>query len=147
MQGLWGKRLAALIIDMVFITLFLWVVIALIYPLIVLANIFSILSFWIVLAAIVIIGYFTYLEGNYGESLGKNIMKLRVRALTGKMDYRKAFIRNLSKILWIPLIVDQILGFAFGSSNERYLSRLAKTEVVGPGEMEKSEIVVDKSTS
>ena len=147
MQGLWGKRLVALIIDMVFITLFLWVVIALIYPLIALANIFSILSFWIILAAIVIIGYFTYLEGYYGESLGKNIMKLRVRALTGKMDYRKAFIRNLSKILWIPLIVDLIIGFAFGSPRERYLSRLAKTEVVGPGEMKKSAVVLDKSTS
>ncbi len=147
MQGLWGKRLVALIIDMAILTLLLWVIIAVIYPLIALANIFSILSFWIILAAVLIIGYFTYFEGKYGASLGKDVMRLRVKALQGNMGYRKAFIRNLSKILWVPLIVDVIVGFAFGSPRDRYLNRLAKTEVFEPEEVEKSAIIVDKSAS
>jgi hypothetical protein len=28
------------------------------------------------------------------------------------MTYRLAFIRNISKFLWIPLVVDFIIGFA-----------------------------------
>jgi uncharacterized RDD family membrane protein YckC len=147
MQELWGKRVAAFIIDMVIVTLLLWVVIAIVYPLIALANIFSILSFWIILAAILIIGYFTFFEGKYGASLGKIIMRLKVKALQGKMDYKKAFIRNLSKILWVPMIVDLIIGFAGGSPRDRYLNRLAKTEVVGPEEVDKTEIIVDRSAS
>jgi len=130
MAGLWGKRLVALIIDIAIITLFLWVVLALIYPVIAITSSFIILNIWIPIAALIIIGYFTYFEGKYSTTPGKNVMKLSVIALQGEMSYRKAFIRNLSKILWLPLIVDVIVGFAFGSPRERYLDRLSKTTVV-----------------
>jgi uncharacterized RDD family membrane protein YckC len=136
MPGLWGKRLVALIIDAVIITLILWVILALIYPLLALANLFFLANLWIPLAVLLIIVYFTYFEGRYSATPGKNVMKLRVKALKGKMGYRKAFIRNLSKILWLPLIVDVIIGFALGSPRERYLDRLAKTEVVKADELE-----------
>ena len=130
MPGLWGRRLVALIIDAVIITLFLWVILALIYPLIAFANLFAVAGFWLPLTAVVIIVYFTYFEGKYGLTPGKSIMKLKIKASNGDMDYRKAFIRNLSKILWLPLIPDVIIGFAFGSPRKRYLDRLAKTEVI-----------------
>jgi uncharacterized RDD family membrane protein YckC len=138
MNGLWGRRIVALIIDVLIITLVLWIIIAVIYPIIAMANLFSILNFWLLLTALFIIGYFTYFEGKQGASLGKIAMKLRVMALEGEMNYKKAFIRNLSKIFWVPLVVDLIVGYAVGDSNDRYLSRLAKTLVVGEEELDRS---------
>jgi hypothetical protein len=46
------------------------------------------------------------------------------------MSYKKAFIRNLSKILWLPLILDVILGFLMGDSNDRFLDKVSETYVV-----------------
>jgi uncharacterized RDD family membrane protein YckC len=74
-------------------------------------------------------------------------MKLKVKSLNGDMSYRKAFIRNLSKILWLPLIVDLLVGFIFESPRKRYLDRLAKTEVVKFEEVEKSKQRLGQSIS
>lgn len=130
MQNFWSRRFAALIIDMVILTLLLWIITAITYPLIAAANVFVILNYWLLLAALLIIGYFTYMEGKNSVTLGKIIMKLRVNSVDGNMNYKKAFLRNLSKILWIPMILDVVLGFISGSSNDRYLDGISKTFVV-----------------
>jgi uncharacterized RDD family membrane protein YckC len=129
MQNFWGRRFLALIIDAVTITLALWVISAVIYPLIAAANIFTVLNYWLVLAAFMIVGYFTYMEGKDGATLGKIMMKLKVNAADGNMNYKKAFLRNLSKILWIPLVLDVIIGFIFGDSNDRFLDGVSNTAV------------------
>lgn len=130
MRGLWGRRIVALVIDAAIITLFLWVLMAVLYPLIALLNIFPILSLWLPLTAFLIIYYFTYFENKYRVTPGKNVMKLRVQSLKGNMNNKKAFIRNLSKIFWFPLIIDIIIGFAIGKTRERFLDHVANTEVV-----------------
>lgn len=130
MSGLWGRRLVALILDAVIITLVSWILVSLVYPLINSTNSFQILSYWLILVAVIIIAYFTFLEGRYCSTVGKNIMKLKVKAKEGDMSYSKAFIRNISKILWLPLIVDLLIGIILGRPYQRYLDRLAKTEVV-----------------
>ncbi len=131
MQKLLGKRITALIIDAFAVSLIIWILSALIYPLIALAGAFEILNYWLILAALIIIGYFTYLEGNYSTTFGKTIIRIKVISDEGNMDYRKAFIRNLSKILWIPLIIDLILGYTSGNSKIRYMDKIAGTDVVG----------------
>jgi uncharacterized RDD family membrane protein YckC len=130
MAGLWGKRFAALFVDFIMITLFLWVIIALLYPVIAMANLFALLNVWVPIAAVIIIVYFTYFEGKYSTTPGKNLMKLKIKALIGEMNYKKAFVRSLSKILWLPLILDVIIGLFMSSPKKRLLDRLAKTEVV-----------------
>jgi uncharacterized RDD family membrane protein YckC len=137
----------ALVIDAVIITLFSWILVALIYPVVALTNSFQVLGFWLLLLAFIIIVYFTYFEGKYDVTPGKNLMKLKVKSLNGDMSYRKAFIRNLSKILWLPLIVDLLVGFIFESPRKRYLDRLAKTEVVKFEEVEKSKQRLGQSIS
>jgi uncharacterized RDD family membrane protein YckC len=136
MAGLWGKRFAALFVDFIMITLFLWVIIALLYPVIAMANLFALLNVWVPIAAVIIIVYFTYFEGKYSTTPGKNLMRLKIKALNGEMNYKKAFIRSLSKILWLPLILDVIIGLFMSSPKKRLLDRLAKTEVVVLDEVE-----------
>lgn len=129
MQDLWGKRFAALIIDFLIVILVTWVFSAIIYPLIAAANIFGILNYWLILTAVIVMAYFTYFEGKLGTTPGKNVMKIEVVVDEGEMNYQKAFIRNLSKILGIPLILDIIVDYVAGNSKLRYLDEVAGTDV------------------
>ena len=129
MQDLWGKRFAALIIDFSIVILVTWVFSAIIYPLIAAANIFGILNYWLILTAVIVMAYFTYFEGKLHTTPGKNVMKIEVVVDEGEMNYQKAFIRNLSKILGIPLILDIIVDYVAGNSKLRYLDEVAGTDV------------------
>jgi len=133
MENLWGRRFVALIVDIIILTLFMYIITAVIFLLFAGVGIFSVLNYWIFMAAIIIIVYFTFMEGKTNSTLGKNLLKLQVMTFNGNMGYKKAFIRSLSKILYIPLIVDVLLGFIFGDSNDRILDKVSGTYVVRVG--------------
>ncbi len=137
MEKLWKERFFALVIDVFVITLVIWIIGALIYPLIALVGGFGIFNYWVILTIVLIIGYFTYLERNYNTTLGKTILKIKVTSDEGELDYRKTFIRNLSKILWVPLILDVIVGYAYGDSKIRYLDKIAGTGVISLADEDK----------
>jgi len=130
MENLWGKRFAALIVDIFILTLLMYILSSIIFLLFSKLGSFSVLNYWIFIAAIIIIIYFTYMEGKTSSTLGKRLLKLRVVAVKGNMNYMKAFIRSLSKILYVPLIVDVLLGFLIGDSNDRILDKVSGTYVV-----------------
>lgn len=132
MQEFWGGRLVALLIDAIFITLLMWVMTAIIYPLVAWANLYSLLNYWIILWGVLILLYFTVMEGKWSTTLGKGLFKLKVQGLNGVMNYKKAFLRNISKFLWIPLVVDVAVGFSRGKAGtkQRYLDQLAGTRIV-----------------
>jgi uncharacterized RDD family membrane protein YckC len=132
MQEFWGRRLVALIVDAIFLSLLMWVLTALIYPLIAWTNLYSVLNFWFVLWGVLILLYFTFMEGKWSTTLGKGLLKLKVQAIEGNMNYKNALIRSISKFLWIPLVVDIAIGFAIGTegNRQRYLDRVSKTRVV-----------------
>jgi len=132
MAGFWGRRILALMIDALLITLFLWALTAAVYPIIAWTKTYYILNFWPILLGILILLYFTLLEGKWATTLGKGAMKLRVRARNDKLNYKKALLRNLSKFLWLPLLFDVLIGFSVSSKGSRqlYLDRIAGTEVL-----------------
>ncbi len=130
MENLWGRRFAALIVDIIILTLFMYILSSIVFLLFAGLGIFSVLNYWIFFAAIIIILYFTYMEGKTSSTLGKRLLKLEVVAVKDNINYKKAFIRNLSKILYLPLIVDVILGFIFVDSNDRFLDKVSGTYVV-----------------
>jgi uncharacterized RDD family membrane protein YckC len=130
MEKLWGRRILALVADFIVVTLVIWILSALVYPLIAIVGLYGVFNLWLVFAAIIILLYFTYLEGNYGTTLGKNIMKIKVIADEGDLTYKKALIRSLSKILWFPLIIDVLVGYVAGDSKIRYLDKIAGTNVI-----------------
>ncbi|MDD3985020.1 MAG: RDD family protein [Methanobacterium sp.] len=130
MENFWGRRFAALLVDMVIITLLLWITSHLIFILAAVLGIYTFLNYWVFIGAILIIAYFTYIEGTISTTLGKILFKLKVKTKNGNMDYKTAFIRNLSKILWLPLIIDIILGFIFVDSKDRILNQISETFIV-----------------
>lgn len=132
MQEFWGRRLAALIVDVIFITLLMWVLTAIIYPVLAWNNLYSVFNYWLVLLGVLIVLYFTVMEGKWSTTLGKGLLRLKVQADDGNMNYKKTFLRNISKFLWIPLVVDLLIGLVMSKegARQRYLDILAKTTVI-----------------
>ncbi len=64
--------------------------------------------------------------------MGKRIMGLRVITLGGETpSLEKAFIRNISKIYWILLLLDVIGGLATsGDPRQKYSDRFAGTLII-----------------
>ncbi len=146
MGNFWSRRFIALVVDIIILTLLMWILSAIVFMIGAGVGIFSSLSYWIFIAAVIIIVYFTYLEGKSSMTLGKRMFNLKVVAENGDMNYKKAFIRNLSKILYLPLIVDLILGFIFVKSNDRLLDKISGTYVVPADQEIKSNNDLSKQT-
>lgn len=133
MEILTKKRLIAFIIDFLAITAFMWILSTVIYPLVVVTGIYFIYNYSLIILAIIILLYFTYLEKAKTSTLGKNIIGIKVVAVEGDLTYSKTLIRNLSKILWFPLIVDVLGGYLIQNSSLRILEGLSKTKVILTG--------------
>jgi uncharacterized RDD family membrane protein YckC len=129
MGNFWSRRFVALIVDIIILTLLMWILSGIVFLITAGVGIFSTLNYWIFVGAIIILAYFTYLEGRSGQTFGKRLFNLHVVADNGDITYKKSFIRSLSKILYLPLILDLILGFLFVKSNDRFLDRVSGTHV------------------
>lgn len=81
---------------------------------------------------IIYIGYFAYLEGSRGQTIGKMITKIKVVREDGKpIDMNQAFTRNILRII-DGLIVYLIGAILIWRSNkkQRLGDNIAKTVVV-----------------
>ncbi|MCK9151600.1 RDD family protein [Methanobacterium alcaliphilum] len=130
MKTILKKRILAFIIDFLIVTAFIWILSIILYPVLLMTGFFAIFNFWLLLLAILILGYFTYLESSYGRTVGKSIMGIEVKANEGDLTYQKAIIRNLSKILWFPIIIDFLASFLTKDDCLRLLDKYAGTKVV-----------------
>jgi len=77
--------------------------------------------------------YFVFLDVSWGATIGKRVLGLQVQMVDGsKVTFGKAFIRNISKILWFVLLIDWIIGIATPGPDRRqkYTDRMAGTTVV-----------------
>jgi len=80
--------------------------------------------------------YFVFLDVYWGGTIGKRVMGLHVQMVNGgKVPIGKAFIRNISKIYWIFLLLDWLIGVATPGADRRqkYSDRIAGTTVVQTG--------------
>jgi uncharacterized RDD family membrane protein YckC len=133
----WLLRLVAFIIDSIIIG----IIAGIIFFLIIVSLFFSggLLFAWTwglgfpFLLGILEILYFVFMEVSYGETLGKRVLGLQVQTVNGsKVTFDKAFIRNISKIYWLFLLIDWILAIAIAGHDQRqkYTDRIAGTTVV-----------------
>ena len=139
LQNHWIKRLVAFIID----SIIAWIIVMII------AAIFSIPFMiaatavdwpWFVLnplvsplfTGILSVLYFTILESWYGWTFGKRIMNLETVKTDGqKPSLDAALIRNISKIYWILVLLDVIIGLATpGDPHQKVTDRVVGTTVV-----------------
>jgi uncharacterized RDD family membrane protein YckC len=139
LQDHWIRRLVAFIIDSVIVGVFTLIITAIIWiPFILMTvttglpwdrfNPFSFPFF----AGLTSVLYFTLLETYYGSTFGKKIMNLKTRKLDGrKPPLDSAFIRNISKIYWVLVLIDTVIGLATsGDPHQKVTDRIAGTIVV-----------------
>jgi uncharacterized RDD family membrane protein YckC len=133
----WIYRLIAYIIDSIIIaipTYIIWFIITL-------ALVFSPLSFFAIygialifpfIFGIIEVLYFSILDVSWGATIGKRILGLQVQTTNGgKVPFGKALIRNISKIYWIFLVLDWLIGIITpGDKRQKFTDRYAGTTVI-----------------
>jgi len=74
--------------------------------------------------------YWTIMEGNYGQSLGKIAMKIEVAHIDGgPIDYGKSALQAVGKAFLLP--IDLILGwFLSPKLDQRFFNKISDTVVV-----------------
>lgn len=126
-QQHWILRLVAFIIDAIIV----YVVLAVLSFLVALPALFTrglgiFAAFYgevSVVWGIIFVLYFAFAESTYGASIGKHVLGLKVLSKTKtKPNFAEAFIRSLSKIYWILLLLDVIIGLAISRGYQQKLS-------------------------
>jgi uncharacterized RDD family membrane protein YckC len=137
--GHWLIRLIAYIIDAVIfgvVVLVLWLILFL--PFLIAGALAGFIAVWgwvllfPFLLGLLMVIYFLYAEVNWGGTIGKRILGLRVQTVNGgRINYSQSFIRNISKIHPLFLLVDWLIGIATsGDRRQKYSDRIAGTVVV-----------------
>jgi uncharacterized RDD family membrane protein YckC len=136
----WIIRLIAFIIDSIIIAIpsaIIWIIIG-IAVVFTPASFIAVYGLWLLLPfifGIIEVLYFVILDVYWGATIGKRIFGLKVQMLNGsKVPFGKAFIRNITKIYWLFLFLDWILGIATaGDKRQKYTDRIAGTIVIQVG--------------
>ncbi len=76
--------------------------------------------------------YFMILDTMWGATIGKRILGLQVQNTTGgRVPFGKSFIRNISKIYGLFLILDWLVGILTnGDKRQKFTDRIAATTVI-----------------
>lgn len=86
--------------------------------------IFTIISFLSIL-------YWAVLEYKIGQSVGKILFNIHVKSQTKRLTFWQCFLRNVTKISTLPLILDASY-MIFTRGYQRYFEKLSKTFVLEP---------------
>lgn len=130
------KRFEACIIDAIVVTLLTALLNNILYVILTLIrNPLFLVYYPYVVLVIVTLSYFTIYEAKTNKTIGKRIIHLYVSDEEGYMTYKKSLIRNLTKIFWIPLIFDVILGKLLNCPS-RLFDKFANTNVYSDKELE-----------
>jgi uncharacterized RDD family membrane protein YckC len=133
LQDHWIKRLIAYIIDSIIVGAAATILFAIALFPVFIVNPFAfvnVFSFPFAMGLLYIL-YFPIAETIYGATLGKRLLGLKVVTKAGgKLSLEKAFIRNISKIHWILLLLDLIGGLITSTDlHQKYTDRIANTTV------------------
>ena len=81
---------------------------------------------------LIFILYNMVMESTYGASFGKRFFRLKVVSKTGSNpNLGETFIRNLSKIYWLLLLLDVIVGLAVSKGyQQKYSDKFMGTSVI-----------------
>ncbi|MHB8565948.1 MAG: RDD family protein [Nitrososphaerales archaeon] len=141
-QDFWVRRVIAYIIDAIIVGIVASILSIIIFLFVgfgsglffgtFFASAFSPFSAFTGLSALLFILYFTFADALYHRTLGKNIMGLQVATIDGSpLDIGKCFVRNVSKIYWLLLLLDLIGGFFLHvKPGQKYSDHIANTVIV-----------------
>jgi uncharacterized RDD family membrane protein YckC len=127
-QGYWFRRLIAFAIDAIIVDVALGIIgLIMAVPMLLAGGVAAVASLFAgifsVISGIVLVFYFAITETATGASIGKHILGLRVRAKAGAYpNFGEALVRNVSKIYWVLLLIDVVVGLATSKAYTEKLS-------------------------
>lgn len=81
------------------------------------------------LVPILIMIYFVLCEKYFGATVGKSVMYIQVKSQNGSdLSWPQAVVRNLTKIYWVPIIFDWLIGRFLNT--DRILGNITRTVVI-----------------
>lgn len=129
MATIFTRRVIAYIIDFFVVSAFMWIVSYLCYFILNPGNVHGVYQYFPFVVPILIMVYFVGCEVTHAATVGKALMYLQVKSRNGaNITVVQAFVRNLSKIYWIPILFDWAIGRFLG--RDRFLSEITRTVVV-----------------
>ena len=136
-QTYWIRRVIAFVIDALIVDVALLIVtVILAVPLFIFSGTAAVAAIFAgvfsVVSGLVLVFYFSISEVVCGATLGKHFLNLRVTTTTGRTpNFGEAFIRNISKIYWLLLLLDVILGLATSKEyTQKFSDKFIGTKVV-----------------
>ncbi|WP_295721863.1 RDD family protein [uncultured Methanobrevibacter sp.] len=131
MVSMTTKRFIAYILDFLVVFAIMWPIS---YFLFLFANPvfkYQVYHYFPITAPIIIIIYFVFCEKIRGATVGKLLTFIEVQNEEGeRISYKQAIFRNISKLWWIFIIFDYLMGMLYGSKDDRLLGQLSHTKVV-----------------
>lgn len=133
LQDHWIKRAIAYIIDSIIVGAIATILFAITLFPVFIGNPFTfvnVFGFPFAMGLIYVL-YFPISETMYGATIGKRLLGLKVVTKTGgKLSFGQAFIRNISKIHHVLLLLDFIGGLITSTDlHQKYSDRIANTTV------------------
>ena len=129
MVRVFSRRIIAYVIDFFVVSAVMWILAYLLSLIIGPMDIMGIYSVFPFIAPILGFAYFVVLECFKGATVGKALMYLEVKSRNGaNINLPQAIVRNLTKIYWIPIIFDWLVGRFMNT--DRLFGNLTRTVVI-----------------
>jgi uncharacterized RDD family membrane protein YckC len=137
-QGYWIRRLFAFVIDVILVSIILAVIaIVVAIPAFALSGTAGLVSFFVgyfaIASGVIVFLYFIVAEVTRGATIGKQVFHLKVVGPNGgNPNVVESLVRNISKIYWLLLLLDVIVGLATSKQyTQKFSDKMVGTSVVG----------------
>lgn len=129
MSTVFTKRVIAYVLDFIVVSALMWIVSYFLFGIIGPQKVYDAYRYLPYVVPVLIFVYFVLLEKLAGASIGKAIMNIQVRSKNGaNISWLQAIVRNLTKIYWIPIIFDWLIGKFLRT--DRLFNNITRTTVV-----------------
>ena len=129
MVSVFSRRVIAYVLDFFVVSALMWIISFLISLMVSPIDVDSIYALFPYLVPLLGFLYFVICEKVKGATIGKALMFLEVISKNGtKINLAQAIVRNLTKIYWIPIIFDWVIGRFMNT--DRLFGNITRTIVV-----------------
>ena len=129
MATVFTRRIIAYVIDFFVVSAVMWLLSYFIFAIMTPSTVYGAYKYFTYIVPIFILLYFILCEKNYGATVGKSVMYLQVKSKNGSdITWPQAIVRNLTKIYWVPIIFDWLIGRFLNT--DRILAHFTRTVVI-----------------
>ncbi|WP_405294075.1 RDD family protein [Methanobrevibacter sp.] len=129
MASIFTRRVVAYVLDFFVVSAFLWIVSYFLFAVVGAKNVYQVYQYLPFVVPVLILVYFVVCEKLFAASVGKAMMYLEVRSRNGaRISWLQAIVRNLTKMFWIPIIFDWLIGKFLRT--DRLFNNITRTTVV-----------------